>query len=142
MTNYTGAIDEIFGAFKDVWANTDDIVGYVPVIRWPGIEEGTPDASKFWTRISQQTVLSGQKTLSNTTRIFETSGLIFIQIFCPKSIVNSFNLGRQLAQKALETFRSRTSNVRFINARIQELPSEENFYRFNVVSEYDYWEVV
>jgi len=146
-TTYVEAIDQIFSLFNSAWvANSSAIAGYVPEVRWPGVEEtGTPDASKFWARVSQQTVLEEQATLSdnNGKRRYTADGLIFVQLFCPKSDVEAMDKGRKLAVIARNSFRGKTTSgkVWFRNARINELAPEESAYRFNVVAEYEYDEV-
>ena len=85
MTTYTEAVDQIFGIFNSDWeAGSASIVGYVPEIRWPGVEEPTkPDLTKYWARVSQQTVDDTQTGLRNGScgQRYTASGLVFIQIF-------------------------------------------------------------
>lgn len=146
-TTYVEAIDQMFSLFNSAWnAETTAIVGYVPEVRWPGVEEpGTPDASKYWARVSQQTVIEEQTTIgdSNGKRRYTASGLIFVQIFCPKSEAAAMENGRNLAVIARNSFRGKTTSgkVWFRNARINELAPEESAYRFNVVAEYEYDEI-
>jgi len=146
-TTYVEAIDEMFSLFNDAWlGQSAAVVSHVPVVRWPGVEEpGTPDAAKFWARVSQQTVLEEQSTISddNGKRRYTASGLIFVQLFCPKSEPAAMENGRKLAVIARNSFRGKTTSgkVWFRNARINELAPEESAYRFNVVAEYEYDEV-
>lgn len=146
-TNYVEAIDEMFALANNAFAaNSSAVVGYVPDIRWPGVQEvGTPDASKFWARVSQQTVIEEQTTLADESgkRRYTASGLIFVQLFCPKADVAAMDKGRKLAVIARNAFRGKTTSgkVWFRNARINELEPEESAYRFNVVAEYEYDEI-
>lgn len=149
-TTYVNAIDEMFALFNAAWQNnTSAIVGYVPTLYWPGIiPEDTPDASKYWGRVSQQTVTEEQSTLSNDeglpgSKCFTINGLIFVQLFCPVSDVSAMQTGRLLAVVAKKAFRGKTtsSGVVFRNARINELSPENNAIRFNVVAEYEYDEI-
>lgn len=147
MTTYEDAIDEMFSIIRLAFnSNAGAIVGYIPDIRWPGIkEEGTPDASKFWARVSQQTVIEEQTTLRGNAgeKRYTASGLIFVQLFCPFSDVAGYPKGRKLAKMARNAFREAPSSgkVWFRNARINELASEDGAYRFNVVTEYEYDEI-
>jgi len=147
MTNYNEAIDQMFSLFYAAWlAQTTAIIGYVPEVRWPGVEEpGTPDASKFWLRVSQQTVIEEQTTLadSNGKRRYTASGLMFVQLFCPKSEAAAMENGRKLAVVARNAFRGKVTSgkVWFRKVRINELAPEESAYRFNVVAEYEYDEI-
>lgn len=146
-TDYVTAIDEMFSLFYEAWlAQSSDVVGYVPEVRWPGVEEPqTPDFSKYWLRVSQQTVIEEQTALagSDSKRRYTASGLIFVQLFCPKSEADAMENGRKLAVVARNSFRGKTTSgkVWFRNARINELTPEESAYRFNVVAEYEYDEV-
>lgn len=144
MITYEEAIDEIFGIFNAAWfGDSAAVVGYVPEVRWPGVEEPEkPELSKFWARVSQQTVIEGQSSLRNGDggQRYTTDGLVFVQIFCPKSDSLGMTNGRKLAIIARNAFRGNATSgqVWFRNARINELPPEENWYRFNVVAEYEY----
>lgn len=144
MTNYEDAIDEMFGIFKTAWeANSAAVASYIPEVRWPGVEEPTtPETSKFWVRVSQQTVDEEQSSLRNGDFVqrYTADGVIFVQLFCPKSDAQSMTNGRKLAIIARNAFRGNATSgkVWFRNARINELPPEEKFYRFNVVAEYEY----
>ena len=50
--------------------------------------------------------------------------------------------GRDLAEIARNSFRGKcVEGIVFRNARINDLPSEELFYRFNVIAEYQFSEL-
>jgi hypothetical protein len=141
--DYPDAIDAMFSEVKTgLDAGWPAIVGTMPELRWQGRETTPPpDGGVYWARVSQQTVLERQQTLGKLgERKFESCGLIFVQIFCPRSSVESFEKGRQLAQVARNVFRGQNSGVWFRNARINELDPEQGFWRFNVVSEYEFTE--
>jgi len=144
-TTYSGAGDEIKSAFWQAWnsAEVSSLVGYIPDVRWPMVEEpAEPDPSKYWARLSVQTVFEEQTALagSDTKRRYTASGLVFVQIFCPKSRSNSGEIGGKLAEIARNSFRGKSTpnNVWFRNVRINELLPENLFYRFNVVAEFEY----
>lgn len=144
-TTFSGAADEINGAFWQVWnaAEVSALVGYVPDVRWPMVEEpAEPDSSKYWARVSIQTVFEEQTALagSDTKRRYTASGLVFVQIFCPKSISNSGEIGRKLAEIARKGYRGKSTpnKVWFRNVRINELSPENLFNRLNVVAEFEY----
>jgi len=143
---YEEAIDQIFGIFRAAWfTNSEAIVGYVPELRWWGVEEpNEPNTSVFWARVSQQTVTEEQSTLQNGECIrYETEGLVFVQLFCPKSDAKSIEKGRKLAMLARDAYRGNSTdgNVWFRDARIKELDPEKDWFRFNVVAEYTYDEI-
>lgn len=146
-TDYVAAVDEMFALFDAAFtANAPAVVGYMPDIRWQGINEGTtPDASKYWCRVSQQTVEEEQSTLADKDgkKRYTATGLIFVQLFGPIADVEAFEKGRLLAVIARNVFRGKSTSgkVWFRNARIRELPNEESAVRFNVVAEYEYDEI-
>lgn len=142
---YPQATDEIKSFFWSDWnsVKTSSIVGYVPKVFWQGITEpDPPDSDAFWARFSIQTVFEEQSGLSggDLSRRYTTSGLIFIQIFCPKSESRGFEFGQQLASVGRASFRGRSTpgGVWFRNVRINELNPEQLCYRFNVVSEFEF----
>lgn len=144
-TRYSNAVDEIFDVVNVAWnAGAAAIVGYTPEIRWQGIEEdGLPDSSEFWARISQQTVDRKQTTFAVSTLRYTVTGLLFVQLFGPKSDVSSMEKLRTLAEmicNALDGVKT-DGGVIFRNTRPQELLDDEGFKRINVVSEYEFDEV-
>jgi hypothetical protein len=143
MTTYIDAINDMWHIFKTAWdSKTTAVVGYVPVVFYPGMIESKPDASKFWVRISQRTIMEGQTTLtdSENKKTYTSEGLIFIQLFCPKTNSSNFQLGRRLAEIARNAYRGNVSheNIIFRNGRIQEFPNEESYFYFRIVIEYEY----
>ena len=156
---YEKAVDEMFAQFLNAWnAGSAAIVGYVPEIRWTGVKppEGQPEkpaGDKYWARVTQETVIEEQTSLSaNVANVelgtlpasrYTASGLLVIQLFCPKSDARSMEFGRKLAMLARSAYRGKKteSGVWFLNVRIQPLDSEELWNRFNVVAETEYDEV-
>lgn len=141
------AVNEIQHAFKAAWdLNSGAVFGYVPDVEWYGNEKNSKvDRAKAWARFSTQNVFEEQATLSTCveqpfSRRYEASGLIFVQLFLPKTIDNALIEGRKLAKIARNAFRGKKteSGVSFHNARIVDLSPEELFYRLNVVVEYDF----
>lgn len=148
---YTQARNEIFATFKDKWeAAAPAIAGYLPKVHWQGVEEqGKIEGLRHWARASTQTVIAEQTSLAMNVgeegKIrYTESGLVFIQLFAPKSDGNGQYIGGLLAQVARSAFRKTSTDncVWFRNARINELDPEDLFYRFNVVAEFEYDEVV
>lgn len=139
--NYSQATDEINAQFLTAWkAQAAAIVGYEPEVYWQNVQNPKiPDGSKFWARVSAQTVFEQQITFASC-RKFEVSGLVFVQIFCPKSNSQSFELGKKLATVAKLAYRGQKteSGVWFRNVRINEIEPEDQFYRLNVIAEFEY----
>lgn len=151
MIEFDAAVKEMEALFNTAWqANSGAVLGYVPAIEWHGKEnDGKVDRSKAWVRFSTQNVFDEQATLSACVdkpfvRRYNGSGLIFIQLFLPKTVANALIQGRKLAKVARNAYRGKKSNggITFHNVRINDgLAPEELFYRINVVAEYDYDEL-
>lgn len=143
---YDQAVDEMFALFLAKWqAEATGIVGYIPEVRWQGVEEQDPaELTKFWCRIMQTTVHESQRTFRNGEfgKTFTNYGFITIQLFCPKTESQAMTLGRKLAIIARDAFRGKTTlgGVVFTNARILELPSEERYVKFNIIADYEFVE--
>lgn len=144
MTTYEQALADIFGLFNVAWnANTTSIVGYIPPVAWPGIEQATtPDRSKFWVRVSQKTSNEAQSTLRNgdNGQRYTNKGICYVQIFCPVSETGSISNGRKLAEVARDAFRGKHSlnGVWFRNAKIVEMPTEADWFAFTAQVDYIY----
>lgn len=147
---YDVALDDIYSVLNVAWlGGAAAVVGYVPEIRWPGVEDSTkPDGSKFWARISTQTVTEEQTGFGvcpTETNAMRTTafGLVFVQLFCPKNVDTSFEFGKLLAKLVRSAYRGRktVNGVWFRNVRINELSAEDLWHRFNVIAEYEYDEV-
>ena len=144
MTSYEQALADIFGLFNIAWtAKTTAIVGYIPNVAWPGIEQPTtPDRSKFWARVSQKTSFETQSTLRNgdNGQRYTNQGTLYVQIFCPVSEVGSISKGRRLATLARDAFRGKHSlnGVWFRNAKIVEMPTEQDWFAFTAQVDYIY----
>lgn len=150
MIEFDDTRDEINTLFSTAWsAKSAAVVGYIPEIRWQGVQyRSTPDGSKFWVRLSKQTIFEEQATFSDCVeepgkKRYTASGLIFVQLFCPKSETRSFKLGERLSKIARNAFRGKTTpgKIWFRNVRINEIDPEELYNRFNVVAEFEYDEL-
>lgn len=147
-TTYSAAVDSMFGLINTAWIDKSaDIVGYgsVPNLYWQGNEPAEkPAKDKFWGRVSAQNVGERQTTLktgiaSNENRRYTSTGLLFIQIFCPMSDVQAMEKGRLLSEMVRNCFRGKEAgSVWFRNSRINELPPADDMYRFNIVVDYEY----
>lgn len=147
---YDAAQDEMKSQFWQAWtADTSAIVGYVPEVRWANNEEPTKPANdKFWLRLSLLNAKESQSTLSNCEgapgkKRYTAAGLVYMQLFCPKSTVNADQLGQQLSKVARNAYRGKKTagGIWFRNVRIVPTIPEELFYRFNIIAEYTYDEI-
>lgn len=146
------AEDETFALFKAAWDDgASAIVGYTPEVRYEGKEKtSVPAVSKYWVRISMQFVAEDQATLSDCVAVagskrFETSGLVFVQVFAPKTdSAEGYRKGRLLAKLARNAFRGKHTspgNVWFRRCRINNVLPDADFYKFNVVSDFQFQEI-
>jgi hypothetical protein len=143
---YTSALDEMFGMIKSSWdANAAATVGYIPEIRWPGVAKSDiPDCLKFWARVSTKIVVDGQSSLSDGNgsgnKRYTAIGLLFIQIFAPRSVGGALVKARELAMMIRERFRSSSpsDSIWFRDQKIDELPSTDDHYPLNVVVTFEY----
>lgn len=146
-TTYKGAKDDIFKLVTLANKN-QTVVGYEPEIRYQGKELATmPPSDKLWMRLSKNTVISEQKTLSSCVsapgkRMYIEAGLVVLQLFIPKGN-GVYSIAELWAQVLRNAFRGvKTVNgVWFRNAVIRELEPEAEFLRINVVTEFNYSEI-
>lgn len=147
---YDQYIDAMFAHFLERWTDgeVNTLLGYDTEIRWVGVSAPKPDNTKYWIRVSQQTVLERQKTLSDCAgapgkKRYKTEGLLYVQLFCPIANPQSMELGRKLAIIVRSAFRNQgVAGVTFRHARIQDgLAPEQELNRFNIVTEYEYDEL-
>ena len=145
---YVDAIAEMTSIVETWWdANAATTAGltYTPEIRKMGVKvRENPDHSKYWARISFQTLSDRQASLTSPdrTRLFLTRGVFYMQLFGPTSIGNSFFVCQKLGYRVKKLFRKDSTNgITFSNARVLELEPEPSWTRANVVVEYSYNEV-
>lgn len=147
---YDEAVDQIYGLFSDKFtAGAAAIVGYVPDIRWLDDQNpNEPDRSKVWVRISVNPVMRPQTSLSNDVfqpgkKMFTSSGLVYVQLFFPKSYSNAAATMRRLAQFIVSFMSNGKTEgcVWFRNAIAKPVVPEDLFYRSNVVTEYQHDEI-
>jgi hypothetical protein len=146
MTTHVDARDAMLGLFNTGWQAAAAIVGAVPAIYWQDVTVIAPPVTNaYWCRVSTQGVGEYQTThktgiAPDNNRRYTSYGLLLVQIFCPTSVAGAGAKGRELAVLARNIFRGKATanDVWFRNARINEIPPEPNFYRFNVICEYQY----
>lgn len=150
MIEFDQVRDEINSLFMEAWnTQAGAVVGYIPKIRWQGVQQrDLPRGSMYWARVSKKTIFEKQATLSTCEgkpgqKRYTASGLVFVQLFCPKSDTQAFVLGSKLAKIARNAFRGKTTSgkIWFRNVCINELNPEELYERFNVVTEFEYDEL-
>lgn len=134
---YSDAIDAIYGILNQAWlSGAQQITGYVPEIRWPGVTNAAPESQdKFWARPSFTTVSSKQSSLANNNGAIRsrTVGLFYVQIFCPKSADQPLVAGRQLAELVRDGFLPPSGNeLWFRDQTIQDALPSATLLQINV----------
>lgn len=144
-TRYPSAESEMFAVVADYAVNGAPVhVGAALAVRWPGKEEAKP-GEEHWARVSTQTVISRKVGFvadgvgGRNRNKFEVAGLLFIQLFAPRkpgAYEDSKHMGDDLVS-LLRKYKSEES-LCFMNVRATALDPEANYYRINVVSEFEY----
>jgi hypothetical protein len=146
-TTYSAAVDTMFTLLATAWqTGATAIVGSVPAIRWQGNETATPPpANTYWARVSEQQVISDQYSLSggNGQRLYNSQGLLYMQIFCPTTDPPSYTNGRLLANLVQNALRQRVADdsVWFTKQKIVPVGVSNSWYQFNVSAAYQFFEL-
>jgi hypothetical protein len=109
--------------------------------------QGKPDVDRspdMFVFFSMQQVQSPLRAFVNTedgidTNVYETSGLIFAQVNVVMTFADGFHYGDLLATAIRNILRDAdASGMKFLNARFNELPNTVEYFKWNVVAEYEY----
>lgn len=142
-TDYQAAIDEMFGMIKTAVESAAAQAIAVIDMRWPGMPKpAAVPMDSYWARISTQIVTDNQSSLTNANGVkrFRAIGLLYFQLFCPRTQPSRLDSGRQLAELVQKAFRSPapSGSIQFRSAQIRELPPTEENYPINVVVTFEY----
>ena len=114
----------------------------VPVLRYAGLSEDEPTDGTYWARVSRTVVDEGQETLRNgsSQRRFRSTGIVFVQLFVPRSVSRGQVHLDDIAELVRNDFRTyQGEDLEFTNARINDnVAPEPGWLRANIVSNYDY----
>lgn len=156
-TDRVTARDETF----DILLNAaDDLTALLPINvvyeqRWQGIEtpKEAEDATKqmvgkFWTRAVMQVVDSRQSAHIMTdepgasSASWTTVGQVIVQVFAPRNVTDAYSLGDLLAGAIADIYRNveTPSGVWYRNATAKEATAENAFWRWNVVTDFEFYE--
>lgn len=141
------AFNDSMSLFKSAWdAGAES--GSIAVL-WPNVRgeidttrQAPTDAAKSWARISQQTITSTQRGIgSDGKHLFETSGLITVEIRVPTS--QGSGLAYRLAKVALDAYRSQTSvnGVRYGDCKPREVGNDGPWFRVDALMEFEFDEI-
>lgn len=145
---FGAARDEMLGLFNVAWlANTPAINGAVAIpVEWPGVASGAPPgADEAWARVSLRHSPAGQITFGATgARRFNRTGLLTVQVFSPLSAGGGLSFAENAAIIARNAFEGvgTASGIWFRNTRIQEIGPDGAWFQMNVVTEFQYDEVL
>jgi hypothetical protein len=135
---------EAFGLFEAGWLDAG-IIDPTPEVRWQGKAEGDPPRSYF-ARVSMVQASTRQASFAEADGASKTKydnrGHIIVQVFAPMNAEDAFYNGGLLAEKARDIFRrvETPSGMWFRNMRVNELPNDGEFFRWNVIIEYEFVE--
>lgn len=141
---------QMFALVADTWAaKSEPIVGYLPEIRYQGLEEAElPGADKFWMRASTQTVTTRQSghrmpEVGGSPVVFTNFGFITLQVFAPMKARSSWAKGELLSELGQCMFMASETggSVWFRNPRIREIQNDGTWYRWNVIADYQFDQV-
>lgn len=140
----------MFATINTCWqAGAGAIAGYVPEIRYQGLEVGAlPGADKFWMRAGTQGVDNRQRghmmpEVGISKPVYDNIGLIILQIFAPMNSPDSYGKGELLAELGQGMFMASDigGSIWFRNPRIRELEQDGTWFRWNVIAEYQFSQV-
>lgn len=140
------AVDEILERFNSVWGPT----GYATV--WPDVPI-EPSLQKMidgadgvvlapYARVTVRSNTRRQRTLGQTTRRYESSGVLFIEVFTPTGdgMVAAYDLAEDL-REAFEEPNVSSFSVWYREVKIAENGSEGLWSRLTVTAEWQYDQV-
>ena len=106
--------------------------------RYKDVFQDEPSNHLYWIRISTQVVHEGQESLRNGSfvRRFMTQGLVFVQIFCPRSDDNAVMYLDIISERLRNAFRQIcvNENLEFTQAAVDDSMSAGKIWLNNVVS--------
>ena len=141
---------ELLALVDTCWqAGAAAIVGYLPEMRYQGVEEGsTPGADLYWGRASTQTVATPQRghrmpEVGISKPVYDNFGFITLQLFAPMKSSDSYAKGELLAELGQAMFMASETggSIWFRNPRIIELANDGTWFRWNVIADYQFSQV-
>lgn len=147
MIDYADGVDEMREFIYSYWqANSPEVVGYVPEMRFQHVEKNDPPGvPTFWARMSTFSLTDQQATLSTCSinaysRRYRDNGRVVVQLFGPRTgdnVDRKLMLLAQIIQNRLRGTKTE-NNIWFRNAKIDsDLSPEPLFNRINVVCDYE-----
>lgn len=138
------AKDELYGFINDrfiTWLQQND---EVCTLRWQG-KLKVAETEPLYVHFSMQQVLSPLKAFVRTddradVKMYETSGLIFGQVNVAMAEADGFRRGDLIATALRDMLRDAEtpSGIWLRNSRFNELPNDVQYFKWNVIAEYEY----
>ena len=144
-TTYINARDDLYSLVRDAAL----AFSVVPEIEYSGlVRDSKPNPSKVWLRVSNQIAVERQTTIGNEVaepgqRRYTTYGLVIVEFYIPKKTPHYENALMWASELKTAFRRSRFDNSLVLrNARIDNgIAPEENFFRLNVIVDFEFDEI-
>lgn len=150
-TTLDEAYDTLVDALQTAWdAATPAIVGTVAPAWLTFTDTAVKDIPKApYGRFTMYPTIEGQATFRdgpNQPQRYESAGLVIVQCFGPRNLEeypDGADVARKLATAAKLAYRGKTLGgcIMLSRCRVNRLDPEPNFYRFNMIAEYEYDEI-
>ncbi len=141
------AVDQMRQLFENGWEALT-VISPVPEVRWRGKEKKSdPLPTTYFARFVMRgagTEAAGfyENGQGASDQVFDSYGNVFVQIFAPIDVADSFRNGELLAIGARDIFlgASTPGGVWFRKARYFEVDDDGKFYQWLVQAEYEFSE--
>jgi hypothetical protein len=145
MTTQADAIDEMYGMVKTAWETScQSIFGYVGEVRWPGAEKATKpeDTLQVWARPSHRIVKDDQSAINakDGQRFYTAIGVLFVEVYIPRSVSGALDKGRLLAIAVRDKFRQSpaSSEIRFRDQKVVDIAPTPQYYSVHAVVTFEF----
>jgi hypothetical protein len=147
VIDYPSAIDVVYGVASTA---LQALTPALAEIRYPGSDDSTtPNAATYWARVSDQMVIERQQSLSAYVgapggRRYQCIGLVFVQLFCPKTDAAAAENGRMMATLITNAFRKTVpdGSLWFRNQQQKAVNYNTASLQFNVVATFEFYTTV
>jgi hypothetical protein len=133
MIEYVAAEDEIFGVLNVAWlaaANGATLV-------FPGLLQVEPPIDEIYAECSFAIVKESQASLAqqNGKSIYETTGLLAVQVYAPKADSSSMRTAKEIASAVRDAFRkpSPSGEIWFRDQKVSPVGGNTTKNQINVV---------
>lgn len=151
---YTQVRDFVYQKIVKILRSSDanEILGYTPYIKWPGIEpeyqegseaveqDGKINNNLHWLRVQIKPVEN--KRFGHIKTVHNETGLLSIEWFSPKSKAEAYDEMEKINQLLKNSFIGKRlyASLYFKSGLSTPLDPTENSYRFKTTIEYNYLE--